>query len=147
MSHFLLSLLISQEKLISNHDLSHFDIPHSLKLLTVTCILMEVLICFPFNKGALYLKDALEMEADAEVHFYTTITTRAACYCSFNHPNNNTNKHPHTSLAFEKSGALFRSGWQTGKTLIVNTVNNAANLFWDQGTNLSTAERPPVEKF
>ena len=29
----------------------------------------------------------------------------------------------------------------------MNTVNNAANLSWDQGTNLTTAERPPVDIF
>lgn len=29
----------------------------------------------------------------------------------------------------------------------MNTVNNAANLSWDQWTNLATAERPPVVNF
>lgn len=29
----------------------------------------------------------------------------------------------------------------------MNTVNNASNLFWDQATNLATAERPPVDGF
>lgn len=32
------------------------------------------------------------------------------------------------------------------KKLIVKTVNNAAYFFWDPGTNLSTAERPPVDR-
>lgn len=27
----------------------------------------------------------------------------------------------------------------------MNTANNAANLLWDQATNLATAERPPVD--
>lgn len=58
--------MISVEKLISNHNL----IPHwhSAFAQAVDTYLDEGLICFfHFNKGALYLIEALEMEADGEV--------------------------------------------------------------------------------
>lgn len=48
--------------------------------------------------------EILEMEADAEAcsSLLHNNKQQHVCRCSFNHQNNNTNKHPHTSLAFEK---------------------------------------------
>lgn len=108
MSHFLLWLQISLRKLISSKDL----IPHwhSAFSQAVYIYFGRGRFVFHFDKGALYLMEDKKWKRIQKLTFATTTTTWAGC-CSFSHQINNTNKHPHSSLAIQKSGALYRSRW------------------------------------